>query len=321
MDLITLSIPVYNVEEYVKRSLLSALNQTYENIEYLIVNDKGSGNLTELVRDITAIHPRGMELHIVEHPVNIGIGASRNTAIENASGKYICFMDSDDELTPDCIEKLYEGMRKTNVDVVCGSSSYVSVANEYVEKNKEEMVLSYFNGKFPILMWNKLYKLSFLHDKHIRCIPYQTVEDNYFTFQVLLCASSYSIIPDTTYFHHVRWDSAGNGGKWGGKVFEDWTSISVDLLKLLQKSTLDSKLKIKVKKRLFKRRWGISALALKSPYNVQYYINDYLSPALLKDKDMFRSAYLFIAYLFSNMPFWFKKMCLSLHAKFVDEKQ
>jgi glycosyltransferase involved in cell wall biosynthesis len=321
MDLITLSIPVYNVEKHVERALLSALNQTYENIEYLIVDDKGSGNLTELVGNITAKHPRGVELQIIEHPANIGIGASRNTAIENASGKYICFMDSDDELAPNCIEKLYEGMQKTNADVVCGSSSWVSVASEYVEKNKEKMILSYFNGKFSIPMWNKLYKLSFLHDKHIRCNPHQTVEDNYFTFQILLNASSYSIIPDITYFHNVRWDSASNGGKWNDKVFEDWTSIFVDLLRLLQESSLDSKLKIKVKKRLFKRRWGISGMALKSPHNVQHYIKDYLSPVLLKDKDTFRSAYLFIAYIFSSMPFWFKKKCLSLHAKFVDGKQ
>jgi glycosyltransferase involved in cell wall biosynthesis len=326
MDLITLSIPVYNVEKYVERALLSALSQTYENIEYLIVDDKGNDNSMDIVRDIISIHPRGKMVKIVEHPVNIGLGATRNTAIENAMGKYLYFMDSDDEITPDCIKKLYDEMEKTDVDVVCGSFGTVSKikiipsdAKSFIEKDKTQIMLSYFNNRFPVMVWNKLYKLSFLREKHIKCVSYQTIEDNYFSFQVLLNIQSYGRISDITYLHYIRDDSITGGG-WNEKMSKQWTSVSVDLLKLLQESSLDSKLKIKVKKRLFKRRWGISALALKSPHNVQHYVKDYLSPALLKDKDTFRSTYLLMAYIFSNMPFWFKKATLLLHAKLLRKK-
>jgi glycosyltransferase involved in cell wall biosynthesis len=62
MDLITLSMPVYNVEKYVEKALLSALNQTYKNIEFIIVNDRGSDNSMEIVRRIISGHPRGKQV-------------------------------------------------------------------------------------------------------------------------------------------------------------------------------------------------------------------------------------------------------------------
>ena len=103
-------MPIYNVAPYVERALLSALNQTFESIEFLIVDDRGTDNSMEIVRKIVAEHPRGKDVRIIEHPHNIGLGATRNTAIDNAQGEYLFFMDSDDEITPDCIEVLYKAM-------------------------------------------------------------------------------------------------------------------------------------------------------------------------------------------------------------------
>ena len=121
MDLITLSMPVYNVEKYVERALLSALNQTYENIEFIIADDRGTDTSMDIVRRIVSSHPRGKQVRIIEHERNIGLGAGRNTAIEHATGKYLFFMDSDDELSPDCIDRLYAKMQEENVDFVEGS--------------------------------------------------------------------------------------------------------------------------------------------------------------------------------------------------------
>ena len=98
---VTLSMPIYNVALYVERALLSALNQTFESIEFLIVDDKGSDNSMDIVRRIISEHPRGKDVRIIEHEKNIGLGATRNTAIDNANGEYLFFMDSDDEITPD----------------------------------------------------------------------------------------------------------------------------------------------------------------------------------------------------------------------------
>ncbi|KAA6338764.1 Chondroitin synthase [termite gut metagenome] len=103
---ITLSMPVYNVEKYVERALLSALNQTFESIEYLIVDDKGTDNSMDVVRKLIANHPREKDVRIIDHGVNQGLGAARNSAIKEAKGEYLYCMDSDDEITKNCCKTL-----------------------------------------------------------------------------------------------------------------------------------------------------------------------------------------------------------------------
>jgi glycosyltransferase involved in cell wall biosynthesis len=75
----------------------------------------------EIVRRIISNHPRGKDVRIIEHPKNTGLGATRNTSIDNASGKYLFFMDSDDEIADNCIEILYNKMLETPVDFIQAS--------------------------------------------------------------------------------------------------------------------------------------------------------------------------------------------------------
>lgn len=100
---VTLAMPVYNVEKYVERALLSALNQTFDSIEFLIVDDKGTDRSMEIVSEIVSTHPRGKDVRIIDHVVNQGTGATKNSAIREAKGEYLFFMDSDDCLSRDCI--------------------------------------------------------------------------------------------------------------------------------------------------------------------------------------------------------------------------
>ena len=219
MDLITLSMPVYNVEKYVERALLSALNQTYENIEFIIADDRGTDRSMEIVRRIVSGHPRGKQVRIIEHERNIGTGAGRNTAIENATGKYLLFMDSDDEISPDCIEKLYAKMQEENVDFVEGSYRNLFWSGEIIKdgictgpnlKGHLEVARQFFekrNKSFHIASWNRLYRLSFLRDNRILCNPAHLIEDTIFSFQVFLNAFSCSFIQEITYFYYDTPDS------------------------------------------------------------------------------------------------------------------
>lgn len=99
---VTLAMPVYNVEKYVERALLSALNQTFDSIEFLIVDDKGTDRSMEIVSEIVSTHPRGKDVRIIDHVVNQGTGATKNSAIREAKGEYLFFMDSDD-----CLSRVY----------------------------------------------------------------------------------------------------------------------------------------------------------------------------------------------------------------------
>ncbi|KAA6343186.1 putative glycosyltransferase EpsH [termite gut metagenome] len=203
-------MPVYNVKKYVERALLSALNQTFESIEYLIVDDKGTDNSIDIVREIIANHPRGRDVRIIDHGVNQGTGATKNSAIKEAKGEYLYFMDSDDEITKDCIEILYNKMQENPVDFVCGSYSDIRL-NGLIKEHKlvnlilndKEEIYSYDQkSTMPGGTWNKLYSLIFLKKNNIKCISHHLCEDQIFTFLVLFHATSCILISNLTYYYY-----------------------------------------------------------------------------------------------------------------------
>lgn len=214
---VTLSMPIYNVAPYVERALLSALNQTFESIEFLLVDDRGTDNSMDIVHRVIKEHPRGKDVRIIEHPHNIGLGATRNTAIDNAQGEYLFFMDSDDEITPDCIQVLYDKMMEEKVDMVVGSLTEITVEGEkVVYKLKDqtwrgELCLSkyYYSEKqyFPVMTWNKLYDLSFLRKNEIRCYPNHLNEDMVFSLLLKYYIESFSVVSISTISYYRRENS------------------------------------------------------------------------------------------------------------------
>ncbi len=172
-------MPIYNVEKYIERALLSALNQTYQNLEILIVDDLGHDNSMDIVYQLKSTHPRGNCIRIITHKKNLGLGGTRNTAIESAQGKYLYFMDSDDAIVPDCIETLYNIISHEKVDFVAAGINQIDenenslkITNypNITRKGKLCMAQYFYEEKNEIWVttWNKLYNLSFLKTlKHL----------------------------------------------------------------------------------------------------------------------------------------------------------
>lgn len=209
--LITLGIPIYNAADLVERTLLSALNQTYPNIEYIFVDDKGDS--MDTVYRVIAEHPRGEAVRIIDQIYNQGTGAARNAIISNANGEYLFTMDCDDVIVPDCIEILYEKMYESPVDFVAASFVRKDLqGNIYpggcqyqdtlVEGDNYAVVRYRYGQRHNIFVatWNKLYRTSFLRENNIRCIPHYLIDDPWFTYQVILCARSCRLISDCTLF-------------------------------------------------------------------------------------------------------------------------
>lgn len=210
---VTIAIPVYNVAPYVERSLLSALSQSFQNIEFLIIDDRGTDNSMEIVRQIVSTHPRGKDVRIIDHRINRGVGQARNTAIEQAQGEYLYFMDSDDEIMPDCIQALYDAMTETPVDFIAASHIFIRDNQPIRESVLPNRIL---NGTYElwqyqtsteqpisIVTWNKLYKLKFLKKKHIQCAPHHRNEDEIFTTQVWCEARSCRLLSNITYKYRL----------------------------------------------------------------------------------------------------------------------
>lgn len=237
---VTIVIPVYNVALYVATSLLSALNQTFKSIEFLIVDDKGQDKSIDIVNKILKTHPRGEDVRIIDQIYNQKTGAARNAGVDNAIGKFLFFLDGDDVLSLDCIEILYKAMCQHPVDFV--SASFVR-RNEQGElysgcryetdiliNNGEHAVFDYCYGKgnrVAVSLCNRLYDINFLREKHIRCIPEQTHEDSWFTYQVFMQAKSCRLLPDCTLFYTYNPNSSS--GKFSIGYSDDTAQQFMDI--------------------------------------------------------------------------------------------
>ena len=214
---VTLAMLVYNVEKYVERALRSALDQTFSDIEYLVIYDKSNDCSLNLVKTLIDSHPRGKNVRII-HGLNLGPGAARDIAIKEAKGEFLYFIDSDDEIISDCIQRLYDRMLKEPVDFVAASFDRISTDGsviDYVKPYKDSIFRSEGNERLtdlvykgrmphmPVMMWNKLYRTDFLRENQIFCITPRFGEDVLFTFQLMLKASSCALMSDITYHYYV----------------------------------------------------------------------------------------------------------------------
>lgn len=112
---VSVVIPVYNVEKYLDRCITSVINQTYKNLEIILVDDGSPDTCPQMCDEW---EKRDARIKVV-HKQNAGLGFARNTGIENASGEYICFFDSDDYIAVDTIKTLYENAKSNDADTVC----------------------------------------------------------------------------------------------------------------------------------------------------------------------------------------------------------
>ena len=121
---ISIIVPVYNVEHYIKECFDSIAAQTYKGeIECIFVDDCGKDDSVAVLEKLIAEHKGPIQFSIVHHEQNKGLSVARNTGIHHSSGDYLYFIDSDDTITPDCIEKLTALAEKyPGVDIVQGST-------------------------------------------------------------------------------------------------------------------------------------------------------------------------------------------------------
>lgn len=103
---VSIIIPVYNVSAYIERCIKSVINQTYKDIECILVNDVSPDDSIDIAKRLIANYNGPIEFRILSHEHNKGVSAARNTGINGATGDYLYFLDSDDEITPNCIEIL-----------------------------------------------------------------------------------------------------------------------------------------------------------------------------------------------------------------------
>ena len=214
MRKISVIIPVYNVESHIENSLLSALNQTYKNVEYVIIDDCGTDNSIGVVERIKGQFS-DKEIKIIHHTNNQGVSVARNTGIENCSGDYVYIMDSDDTISLDCLQRHIEAIESYGADISCSNTTVVNGRSPFDEIQHnlviegDDILIEYFSKNVFISSCNKMYKKSFLNENNIRYVENITMcEDALWCMDCCVSANRVVMIPDYTYNYIVHSGSA-----------------------------------------------------------------------------------------------------------------
>ena len=167
-ELITLIIPVYKVEDLLPRCMESIFNQTYKNLEIILIDD-GSPDKCPILCD--NYKKRDSRVKVI-HKKNGGLSSARNVGINYSTGEYICFIDSDDVISKYYIEELYSNIQKTNSEISICSYKFIGLENEIPDLYENSNDITIYSSKQAIELmlyqkninnsaWGKLYKKNF----------------------------------------------------------------------------------------------------------------------------------------------------------------
>ena len=212
METVTIIIPVYNAEMYLKRCLDSVIGQSYPKLEILLVNDGSRDNSLAICEEYERKDAR---VRLIDKE-NTGVSDSRNIAMAAATGKYLQFMDSDDWLTPDATEKMVTLAEMTGCDMVIGdffrvdgelfarkehiSETKVMSRTEFAEHMMEDPADFYYG-----VMWNKLYKREIIEKHALTCTTELSwCEDFLFNLAYIRQADSFCALQAPIYYYMKR---------------------------------------------------------------------------------------------------------------------
>jgi glycosyltransferase involved in cell wall biosynthesis len=221
-------MPVWGVERYIKRCLLSILNQNFDNMEVLVIDDCGTDHSIDIAKELATTHPKGDKIRIIRQPQNMGCWAARNRVLDEAQGKYIFLIDSDDYLFENAIPKLYQKAEETQVEVTYGSVLPVDEDGHPIKDsgvdgiNLPDMILRgedklacFANDNTKKLrlnnfIWNIMLRSDFIKKHQLRFHKTKFWDDVLFNADMQPLVTSAAFISDLTYHYVIRDNSLSN---------------------------------------------------------------------------------------------------------------
>lgn len=242
-DLISVVIPVYNTEKYLERCVDSVINQSYKNLEIIIVNDSSTDNSMKIIDRYCNTDNRCKCINLEK---NVGVGNARNIGINEANGKYLAFIDSDDWIDSNYYIELYSAIIETKANVAVSgiktdynNSISSTLRYEYKFQNliDNKFALSLLTNRYsqdvfisPIVN-NKLYLTSFLKETKLEFDPSKRAQDNFFSFMLFTYNGNIVLVPNT-YYHYYQNDASATH-TFGIKYIDDWADILASIKKEL----------------------------------------------------------------------------------------
>lgn len=307
---ISIIIPVYNVKDYIIRCLDSVIHQSYRGeMECLLIDDRGNDESITLVKQYLSNYQGGIDFKVLEHDHNRGLSAARNTGIEAATGDFLFFMDSDDEITQDCLSSMAEQVHlHPAVEIVQGYTLSIPDRDYYhIEWLKESSYVDdnhwvrrkYFKTleALPCNAWNKLIRTSFLKQNHLYFKEGLVYEDQLWMFHVATVLRKIAFVGEGTYLHYTTPNSIMAANDYmGEKSNRHWATIMKEILpriegdcSLQQTSRyLFNPFILRIHRKsfpTFRFGWRFLQLLLKhGQYRLAYHLTKYVLLCYVKDR-------------------------------------
>jgi glycosyltransferase involved in cell wall biosynthesis len=253
MPKVSVIIPIYNIENYIKQCLDCISNQTLKDIQIICVDDASEDNSCRIVEEYTNKDSR---IILLKHKQNLGLSAARNTGLKNVNGEFVYFMDGDDLLEGDALEVCYNECKKNQLDILtfdadvfvdCNFSgdSLCELKDFNYDRKKLLQSNKIFSGEsfFSFAVKNNAFKpsvcLSFINSKLLKInnltfYPGIFYEDQVFTIQLYFLSNRIMYYPRKFFKRRIR-DYSIMTNKIGYKNIHDILVISEEILKLCEK--------------------------------------------------------------------------------------
>ncbi len=229
--LVTIVVPVYNGETYVKHCVEQIKGQTYKNLEVIFVNDGSTDDSAQVIQEAIKEDDR---FNLINKE-NGGTSTTRNKGIDNAHGEYIAFFDCDDEYEPDMIREMVFAIEENDADLVSVGYYFKIETNNgetYLEEKKypfrffksfDDMKAEYvalWDKDMFYNVWNKLYRMSIINQYHIRYrVGHVYTEDRVFNRSFLSCCNGVVIL-DKCLYYYVRERAGSTSERYWDKNFD-----------------------------------------------------------------------------------------------------
>ncbi|RZN84959.1 glycosyltransferase family 2 protein [Acinetobacter johnsonii] len=210
--LISIIIPMYNVEQYIEKCANSILSQNNENIEYIFIDDCSPDRSSKIVNNVALKYNLSEpQCRIIKHDINKGIAGTRNTGIDLANGKYIFQIDGDDYIEPNAIKNIITAINETDADIIVfdyyleWKKTFKRVEHKF-SNNKIDYLKMLIEGETETAVWNKVIKRALFNENNIRFVEGVNYGEDYMVIPKLVYKANKIFKLKENLYHYIRWN-------------------------------------------------------------------------------------------------------------------
>lgn len=240
MDLISVIVPIYNGERFLNQCIESVINQTYKNLEIILINDGSTDGTLEICKEY---QKRDRRIKIISQK-NSGSVVARMSGLEIATGKYIGFVDADDYIDLNMYEELHSVIVENKVDFV--HSGTIRNGKEEVNQKSELIDFSnvdkakFFNGRFMMnqginfVIWSKLFCVDIIKQAYEKIPEEQSYGEDMLCMMNVLLSCKRAFLKDSAYYHYREYEGSMSHIQWRKMIFEE-SKLYLQAIKMLEK--------------------------------------------------------------------------------------